>query len=336
MQNLSSGNYNIINENKIKKSIQRVINNHQYNYYSSPKGIKELRIKISELISNLWDFQINYNNMLITTGSQQSINLITDILLKKHDSIIIEQPSYYGAINVFRNKNLNMIGVPINENGIDLINLEKQIIKSKAKVIYAVPTFNNPTGYAWSDKNRKEFLNIINKYNITVIEDDPYSMINFTDEKYESLYKLNNGKNIVYLGTFSKLISPSVNVGYILVNNETINKLYKTKESYDLCTSLFNQYVVLDYLSNNDLVEEIHQKIPLYKKKIEFLQKELINIYGENIEFSKMKGGLFFLIKFMNHQVPKQFNDGLEYFIDNNYKNYLRINICYNEIISVN
>lgn len=332
MRDLCSGNYNIINENKIKESIQRVISNNKFNCYSSPKGIKELRIKISELISNLWEFQINYNNMLITTGSQQSINLVTEILLKKEETIMIEQPTYYGAIRIFRNKSINMVGINITENGIDLIELEKQIEKFKTKVIYVVPTFNNPTGYSWPNENRIEFLNIINKNNIIVIEDDPYSMINFTNEKYESLYKLNKGKNIIYLGTFSKLISPSVNVGYIIADNEFISKIYNHKEGADLCTSLFNQYVILDYLMYNNLEKEIKLKIPLYKKNAKNIQTELIKKYGEKIRFSKMKGGLFFLIDFVDCKVPEQFVCGSEYFIDNKHNNYSRINICCNQI----
>lgn len=207
MKCISSGNYNVINYEKINKSISRVINKYQYNCYSSPKGIKELRIKITELIKDLWDFDVDYKNMLITTGSQQSINLIKDIILKEYDNILIEQPTYYGAMNVFKSANINMLGVNINDKGIDIEKLKKQVLKSNTKYIYVVPTFNNPTGYSWPNENRKEFLKVVNKYNLIVIEDDPYSMLNFSNEKYESLYKLNNGKNIIYLGTFSKLIS---------------------------------------------------------------------------------------------------------------------------------
>ena len=299
-RNLSSGNYNIINESKIEESIKRVLNSRQYNCYSSPKGIKQLRIKISEQLNNMWDFKVNYNNMIITTGSQQSINLLAEVLLNAQNSIMIEQPTYYGAINVFRNKKINMIGIDIFEEGIYLKQLQKQLKQSKCKFIYVVPTFNNPTGYSWSNENRRKFLDIVNKYDLTVIEDDPYSMINFKNEKYESLYKMNNGKNVIYLGTFSKLISPSVNVGYILANEETTTKLYQYKESDDLCTSLFNQYVILDYLTHNNLENEVKQKIPQYIENLEMIQKSLLDQYGENIEITVPKGGLFFLIKFKN------------------------------------
>lgn len=187
MGSLSSGNWNIIYKNKIDESIKRVIKTYQYNSYCSPKGLKELRGRICELVSDLWEYNMDYNDMLTTTGSQQSINLVSDILLKSHESIIIDKPSYYGAVNIFESKDINMVTVNINEEGIDLGMLENKILSYSPKVIYVVPTFNNPTGYSWSNENRKKFLKIINKYNITVIEDDPYSMINFTNERYESL-----------------------------------------------------------------------------------------------------------------------------------------------------
>ena len=117
---------------------------------------------------------------------------------------------------MLKKRNIKLIGIDLQEEGFNLVELEQKIIKYSPKLIYVVPTFNNPTEYSWTDKNRKKFLQIINKYNIIVLEDDPYSLINFSKSKYKSLYNLNKGKNIIYLGTFSKLISPSINVGYVL------------------------------------------------------------------------------------------------------------------------
>ncbi|MDO4283584.1 MAG: PLP-dependent aminotransferase family protein [Clostridia bacterium] len=328
MENLSSGNNNIINEKKIKESIQRVINTKKYNHYASPKGIKELRIEISKLINKLWNFKISASNILITTGSQQSINLVSDILLHQGDTILIEQPTYSGTIKIFRNKSIHMIGINISEDGIDIQALKKAIIQNDPKLIYVVPTFNNPTGYAWEYENRLAFLSIINQYHITVIEDDPYSMLNFTNQKYDSLYKLNNGKNIIYLGTFSKLISPSINVGYIIAESSVINELYQYKESYDLCTSLFNQYVILDYLENNDLQAEINLKIAKYQQLLKNTEYDLKNKYKDNIIIHHPKGGIFLFIKFLNIPIPPTFENGSNYFISKIDNHYSRVNIC--------
>ena len=323
--NKSLGIYNIIDDKLIEKSIKNVLNNNiDYNTYTTPKGLKELRIEISNFLNEIWNYEISYNDMIITNGSQQSLNILSNFLLHSGDTIFIEQPTYSGTIKVFKNKDINLVGIDLLEDGINLIELEEKIKEYKPKLIYVTPTFNNPTGYSWSNKKRIEFLKIINKYNILVIEDAPYSLINFTTNKYDSLYKLNKGKNIIYLGTFSKYISPSINVGYIITNTY-INELYKEKELNDLCTSTFIQLVVLDYLKNNNIKELIYKKINKYKKLYNKTIKYLIE---NNIEYSSSKGGLFIHLKFNNKIDNNIFENGNEYYIDNNHDNESRINIC--------
>ncbi len=322
--NRSLGLYNIIDNKGINKSIENVINsNINFNTYTNPKGLKELRIEISNLLYRLWNYKIDSSNMLITTGSQQSIKLIGDSILKDGDTVIVEEPTYYGALEVFKERNIKLYGVNLNEDGIDLEELEKKIVKYKPKLIYVVPTFNNPTGYSWGNNNRKRFLNVINKYNILVIEDDPYNLINFTNNKYKSLYHLNKGKNIIYLGTFSKVISPSINVGYIISNLNNI--LYTYKRTADLCTSLFSQYVVLDYIKNNKIENIIKEKIVTYKQ---LLKESIKDLNKDEIEYyTKPKGGLFYLVKYKDNVIT-EYIDCNRYYINDDQKNITRINIC--------
>lgn len=326
--NKSLGTYNIFDNKGINRSIENILKgNINFNTYTTPKGLKELRIEISKFLYKIWNYEVDYNNMLITTGSQQSINIISSSLINDGDVVLIEQPTYFGAIEVFKKRNIKLVGIELEEDGLNLKELQRKIIEYSPKLIYVVPTFNNPTGYSWSNKNRKEFLQIINKYNILVLEDDPYSLINFTKTKYKSLYNLNKGRNIIYLGTFSKLISPSINVGYIL--SDKVNLLYSFKKSFDLCTNAFSQYIVLDYLKNNDLEQVINEKISFYKKALKESIKELNRNYKNQIVyFSKMKGGLFYLVKFKNKINIKEFEDGNNYYINEINNNITRINIC--------
>ena len=330
MKNMSLGLYNIIDTDGIRKSVNKVLSsNIDFNTYTSPKGLKELRIQISNFLNDIWNYNVNYKDMLITTGSQQSINLIAYSFLNVGDNVLIEQPTFFGAINVFKNKKVNLIGVNLNEKGINLDLLEKKIIEYRPKLIYVTPTFNNPTGYCWSNSYRKKFLDVVNKYNILVLEDDPYSLINFTDSKYKSLYQLNNGKNIIYLGTFSKYISPSINVGYILLNSDILKIVYSYKESFDLCTSLFIQLVVLDYLKKNNIIETINNKIVVYKKLFNESVIALKQKYKNEIEYiSKSKGGIFYLVKFKNDVDENIFEVGNKYYIDDGHENITRVNIC--------
>lgn len=330
MLNKSLGIYNIVDTDGINKSINNVLNNStNFNQYTSPKGLKELRIQISEFLSNIWSYNINYKDMLITTGSQQSINLVTYSLLNEGDSVLIEQPTYFGALNIFKNRKVNLIGIDINETGINLKTLEKKIKKHHPKLIYVTPTFNNPTGYSWSNSYRTKFLKIINKYNILVLEDDPYSLINFTKYKYKSLYELNKGKNIIYLGTFSKYISPSINVGYILCNNEYLKTIYSFKESFDLNTSMFIQLIILDYLKNNDLEKIIVKRILKYKSLLNKSIKYLKQNYSDYLlSYSKIKGGLYIHIKFKEEIDNIEFENGNNYYIEGKHNKETRINIC--------
>lgn len=330
MKNKSLGLYNIVDTEGINKSINNVLSSgFNFNTYISPKGLKELRIEISSFLNGIWNYNINYKDILITTGSQQSINLVAYALLNEGDTVLIEQPTYFGAINVFKNRKVNLVSIDLKENGLDLNILENKIIKYNPKLIYVTPTFNNPTGYSWSNSYRKKFLQIINKYNVLVLEDDPYSLINFTNYKYKSLYELNNEKNIIYLGTFSKYISPSINVGYIISNESILKIIYLFKESFDLCTSLFTQLIVLDYLQNNNIKELIDNRIPIYKKLLDETIEDIGNNYVESIfSYSKVQGGLFIHIKFKGEIDNEVFESGNNYYIDASHNNETRINIC--------
>lgn len=330
MKNKSLGLYNIIDTDGINKSINNVLSSGiNFNTYTSPKGLKELRIEISNFLNNIWNYNVNYKDMLITTGSQQSINLISYALLNEGDTVLIEQPTYFGAIKAFKNRKVNLIGLDLTENGIDLNILENKIIKYKPKLIYVTPTFNNPTGYSWNNSYRRKFLEVVNKYNVLIIEDDPYSLINFTNIKYKSLYELNNGKNIIYLGTFSKYISPSINVGYVLSNATLLDILYSFKESFDLGTSLFNQLVVLDYLQNNNIKSIVKNRLKIYKNLLdETIQNINTNYANSILYYSKIKGGLFVYLKFNNEIDTDVFENGSNYYIDKNHNNETRINIC--------
>lgn len=337
MKNVSLGIYNLIDKEKIDESIKRVLSKDiDYNTYSTPKGLKELREKISEFLMSNWECNVNYNNMLITSGSQQSINLVAYSLLEEGDTILIEEPTYFGAIEVFKKRNINLVGVGLKEDGVDINDLERKVKKYSPKSIYVTPTFNNPTGIAWTNQKRAQFLEIINKYNVLVLEDDPYFLINFTNEKYKSLYEINEGKNIIYLGTFSKIISPGINVGYILTEIENINKICSFKKSFDLCTSIFTQYVILDYLENYNLNELMKKRIPKYLSLLDGCLKKIKSEYNNEIlDYTKPKGGLFFLVKFKNDIDRKCFESGSNYYLEGKHDNETRINICANESVPI-
>lgn len=284
----SSGLYNLISKEEINKSISRVLNSeYDYNYVSN-KGIKELRKEIVKFV-DIKD--ITYHDILITNSSSESIRLIAS-LLNKHDTILVEEHTYFGAKEIFNNLGLNVIDVKLNNDGIDTNDLKEKIDKYNPRMIYTIPTFNNPTGITWKNNVRKEFINVIKDKNIYVIEDDPYSLLNYTNESYEKLYNLDN-KRVIYISSFSKYISPSFSVGYIIANKDILDRLYISKRS-ELGSNGFIQNVVLEYLKNNNLKELINKKVPLYKELI-IKSKNYLNDNGYEIVY-EISGGIFILV----------------------------------------
>lgn len=321
-------------EEKIKRCLKELIDTDTNLYsYVTPKGLKELRVSISNYLKNKINMDINENNMIITTGSQQSIYLLSRILLNQDDTIISEEPTYFGAIAVFKEIGVDVQTVKIDDNGINLNELKEKININKPKFIYVVPTFQNPTGICWDNQTREEFLSIINEYNITVIEDDPYFELNYTDKEIKTLYELNKGKNIIYLGTFSKLICSSINVGYILADDITIKHLYQYKMLNDMNTSLFIQKFINLYLNKYNVEEDTRIKKEIYKDNIKSI-KEQLNKEFNNISFSNIEGGLYMTISLPNIKIKPSLYE-TNYFIEE-YQDYIRINISnsnINEII---
>ncbi len=294
----SSGLHNIIDKELINTSINNVINgNFDYNYVSS-KGIKELRkeiVKFTDIDS------VSYHDVLITNSSSQSLQIITG-LLRENDTILIEENTYFGAEEIFHLKKLNIIRVKVNTIGIDIEDLKLKIEKYNPKMIYVIPTFNNPSGISWDNDIREKFIDAIKDKNIIVIEDDPYSLISYENNQYKKLYELDNN-HVIYISSFSKYISPCFSVGYIISNKKTIDKLYLIKK-IDLCTNGFIQFVVLDYLKNNNLKELLKEKSKEYKN---LLDKSIKYLDDNNFTYKYIpKGGLFMLVT--KEDITNRFN----------------------------
>ena len=312
-------------EEKIKNCLKELVDTDTNLYsYVTPKGLKELRVSVANYLKNRLNMKINENNMTITSGSQQSIYLLSRILLKQDDTIISEEPTYFGAIAVFKEVGVNVLTVKIDNDGINLDELKEKISINKPKFIYVVPTFHNPTGICWNNKVREEFLNIINKYDITVIEDDPYFELNYTDSEIKTLYELNNGKNIIYLSSFSKLICSSLNVAYILANEETTKRLYQYKMLNDMNTSLFIQKFVNLYLNKYNVEEDIRIKKEIYEENIKLIKEQLKDEF-DNISFSNIQGGLYMTISLPNIKIKPSLYE--KNYFNEEYQNYIRINI---------
>jgi len=260
--------------------------------YATPKGSKSLRKTIAGYLGEKLCTEVSTDNLFITSGSQQSIDLLARLLINPGDTIISEEPTYFGAIGSFGMQKANVSTIGISDNGVNLDDLKQNIKKNDPKLIYVVPTFNNPTGISWSNDQRQEFLEIANDYDIPIIEDDPYSEFNYTGKEFNPLYRLDKTSSVVYLGTFSKIIGPGINVGYILAKQSIINALYEKKIFADMHTSPFSQAFIDNYLKNYDIKSDIVKKQKKYQKQFTLTKNSLSRTHPE-IRLSNTEGGLY-------------------------------------------
>jgi len=188
------------------------------------------------------------DEMLLTHGSQQALDFLGKIFLNPGDSVLLEDPSYLGAIQAFNQYQPRYITVPVNSEGMEPAALKEALDHRKPKFIYAVPTFQNPSGITMSLERRKFLLKIAREKNIPIVEDDPYGRLRFKGKHLPTLYSLAKGKGVIYLSTFSKLLSPGIRLGFVVAQKEIIQELVYAKQASDLQNNTLIQYAVYHYM----------------------------------------------------------------------------------------
>ena len=216
--------------------------------YGPTKGSEYLRETLQKFVER-HDMKIkSIEEIAIVTGSQQALDLFGRVLLDKGNYIIVEKPTYLAAINAFHFYEPRMVGIPLDENGMKMEKLEEEVKRlkkegKKIKFIYTIPTCQNPSGYSMSVDRRKELLEIASKYDLFIIEDDPYSYFLYEPIKVRYIKAMDTENRVIFTSTFSKILSPGLRVGWMIGDEEMINKLCVAKQSMDLCTSPLNQYI---------------------------------------------------------------------------------------------
>jgi len=257
--------------------------------YSTTMGLS----KLIDTIKEQFDFK---EQLLITNGSQQALDLICSIFLNAGDKILIEEPSYLGATGLFKSYGAKCETIGLNKEGINLKELEKKLQKNTYKFIYVIPNFQNPSSLSYSNKTRKKLANLAIEYNLVIVEDDPYGFLTFKKKSYKRIYDY-APKNTIYLGSFSKILVPSLRVGYVMTNNDIMEKLNIAKQYKDLHTNLFSQYILYEYLTQNDIFEHIEVLKKEYEKKGMLFYQTLKNELGSYFDIKKPKGGMFLWVK---------------------------------------
>lgn len=260
--------------------------------YTTTEGLPDLKKHLCDWLRKQ-DIDSKPEDMLLTHGSQQALDLIAKIFLNPGDSILVEDPTYLGAIQSFNAYQPKYVTVPIDDQGFDPEKLKQALSKHKIKFIYTVPTFQNPSGLSMSVERRKLLLSLAHKKNIPIIEDDPYSRLRFKGEHLPSLYSLANGKGVVFMSTFSKLLSPGIRLGFLVAGKEIIRQLIFAKQASDLQTNTLVQYGVNEYFSRGYFEKHIPAITKDYGQRAQVMYEAMKKYFPAGVQFNEPEGGMF-------------------------------------------
>ncbi len=262
--------------------------------YSTTEGYQPFRALIAERMNRKFKTKLTEDNITIVSGSQQALDFVGKIFLDEGDVVLLESPSYLGAINAFNAYGPKYVEVATDDDGMIPEDLERILATTdRVKFLYGIPDFQNPTGRTWSLERRKAIMAIAEKYGLLIVEDNPYGELRFQGEILPSLKSMDSKGLVIFFGTFSKTFAPGLRLGWVAAEKDILEKFITVKQSADLHTSEFTQRIVHEYLVTNDIDEHIEQIIALYKRRCETLIKAMEEEFPPNVSFTHPDGGLF-------------------------------------------
>jgi len=316
----------------------------QYGPTEGDPRLKEELIKIAKRDG----IEVDKDNILITSASQQGLDIVGKVFLNPNDPIILGRPSYVGALGAFNSYSARFVGVELDDEGMRMDILREILKKMRLeadlpKFIYVIPDFQNPAGVTMLLERRKTLLEIAKEFQVIVIEDTPYRQLRYVGESIPSLYELDEGNGyVISLHTFSKILFPGLRLGWIFANKQIINKFVIAKQAMDLCTSPFTQAITYEYCRRGLLEAHIKENVALYKKKRESMLNALDEFMPEHpdIRWTKPEGGLFLWVTLPSTMdADKIFYQAIEgkvayvvgtgFYTDGGGKNAFRINFSY-------
>lgn len=315
--------------------------------YGPTSGEPDMLEALSEHMKAFGD-NASLDQICITSSSQQGLDLLSLLFLDVDAPIIMELPSYLGAIQAFRRCGADMRGIPVDDKGVDLEHMQRvldQLEKenNRPRFIYVIPDFQNPSGITMSLQRRKELIKIAHERNIPIVEDSPYRELSFTGEVLPSLWTLAEGKGIIMLKTFSKVLFPGMRMGWVVSDAQLIDKIAMLKQSVDLCTPSFNQLILASYIKKGKMKETIEKAIECYRPKWETMLKALDKYMPEEVSWSKPTGGMFLWVTLPEHLDSKEifkaavernvaYVIGRPFHCDNSGSNAMRLNYSFPSI----
>jgi 2-aminoadipate transaminase len=282
-------------EKIIKKIVNQVLKEEgeQALQYGLSEGIPELRKELIKLQNQLDGLKYNLNNILITCGAQEIMDLLAKILIDPGDAILVENPTFLGALQSFEAYQPDYVTAETDNQGVIPEKVEAVLKKKKIKLIYLIPNFQNPTGKTISLERREKLAFLAQKYQVPLLEDDPYRLVRFQGKDLPSIASFDQKKYVLYAGSFSKILAPGFRLGWISGHSEMIKKLVLAKQGVNLHTSPFIQWIAYYYLKQNHLEHHLQKIKKIYAQKAKLMGKLLDQHLGQIFKFTHPQGGLF-------------------------------------------
>jgi len=312
--------------------------------YGTTEGDPLLRKMLVER-HNRQGLNIGIENLIITTASQQALDLIAKVFLNPGDYVLCGLPSYLGGLNAFTNYGAKLKGITLDENGMKPDELEETIITLKElkriiKFIYVIPDFQNPSGITIPNSRRLKIIEIADKYDLLIVEDSPYREVRFEGEPQKLMNELDTTGRVITLFTFSKIFAPGFRVGWVVGHNEILDKLVMAKQTADLCTSPFVQKIIARYMEKGLLEKNLKKTIDLYRERRTQMISCFKKYMPEGVKWTEPQGGLFLFVTLPAHidadeifikAIKKNvaFVAGSSFFCNNSGHNTMRINFSF-------
>ncbi len=273
--------------------------------YGATEGDNRLR----EILVDLYrkdGLNININNLIITTASQQALDLLPKIFINPGDKIICGLPSYLGGLSAFSTYGAKLVGIKLDEMGMRSDLLEKELAQMKAngekpKFIYVIPDFQNPAGITMPESRRLEIIELARKYDVLIVEDSPYRVLRFNGEPQRTICQLEGTGQVILLGTMSKLFVPGFRIGWVVAHEDIIDKIVMAKQSTDLCTSAFVQKITAKYFEKGYFEENLKFIIDSYREKRDAMLAAFRKYMPEGVKWTEPEGGLFLFLTLPEH-----------------------------------
>ena len=262
--------------------------------YGITEGYTPLREQVAERLKSKFNTGLDFDETIIVSGGQQGIDLTCKVLCNEGDTVVCENPSFIGALNAFRSYGVNLKGLDVGDDGIDPEELETLLkTDKKVKLIYLIPTFQNPAGITMSLEKRKAVLAVAKKYNVPILEDNPYGELRFAGTDIPTIKSMDDEGIVIYCGSFSKILSAGMRVGFLCGHKDLIQKIVVVKQTNDVHTNLFFQMLCSRFISEYGLDDHIAGIKKLYRDNCMTMLSEMDAKFPENVKYTRPEGGLF-------------------------------------------